>query len=174
MSGGAWRRGESFQPVKILSQIFVLQVLHVLSFLLLAFAGCAVFGDHFTLFSALSADRFDAFSGAGFSVIIAHLFAALFSAWCVSAVVGRLRRAVDFCFTLYFIFVLMTWIYAGFPLSAAWWLVILTCFVIMAAVAEYLCIRREMQDISVVDLKKSTYLDCHYSTSRYSNHHKSV
>lgn len=147
---------ELFSPGKICAQIAILQLLHVGTLSLVSFAGCALLGAPWTTGVALSTHFFSVVSGTGWVAISSTILTALATAYYVSIVVGRLKKSVDFCFTTYFCFVLVVWARNGvFPTSAVWWVAISSSFVVTAVLAEYLCVRREMQDISVNDIPKA-------------------
>lgn len=61
--------------------------------------------------------------------------------------VERARKCLDFSATLYIIHLFFCIMYGGWPSSMAWWVVNGTGLAVMALLAEYLCIKREQQEI---------------------------
>ena len=98
-----------------------------------------------------------AFTTLGWITITGLIFTALASAYFLAVVVERVKKSLDFAFTLYFLHLLVTWAGSdgGFPLKGTWWMLQVLCFILTAALGEYLCLRREMQDISVDDIMAS-------------------
>ena len=144
---------EAFAPGKICSQIALLQLLHTGTLSLLTFAGCALVGAPWSLAVILSTHYCSVTTRLGWIVISASILTALATAWYVSIIVGRLKKSVDFCFTNTFLFVVAVWARnAAFPASATWWVVTVLSFIVTAVLAEFLCVRREMLDISVSDI----------------------
>jgi hypothetical protein len=64
-------------------------------------------------------------------------------------VIERAKKCLDFAATLYIIHLFICIIYGGWPASLTWWVVNIVGLAIMALLGEYLCIRRELQDIPV-------------------------
>lgn len=155
MPGGRLYGREPWDPRKILTQILVLQVLYYMSFgvtlyVLAFFAGCSLDTDH--LFSA----RHVHFSSKmGWLVTGASLATAFAGALFLMQVVERAKKCLDFAFTQYFGHFLAVVVYQGFPTEWQWWLVQGVCVAVMSALGERLCLRREMQDISVDDIMRS-------------------
>lgn len=63
--------------------------------------------------------------------------------------VERAKKCLDFCATLYIIHLFICTIYGGWPASITWWVVNITSLVLMALLGEYLCMRRELQEIPI-------------------------
>ena len=95
------------------------------------------------------------FSHHGWVAISSMVAAAFVTAASLSYIVERAKKCMDFTFTVYFIHVLVCWATTrSFPVSGSWWLVLVLCFIITAALGEYLCLQREMQEISVADIMR--------------------
>jgi hypothetical protein len=122
---------------------------------LLSFAGLALAGCSFSL-SVVTSDSFANSSVSGFVVASALVIAAIGAAWFISVVVGRLRLAIDFSFTLYLFFVVVCWSSSRRLPSLTWWILVLSCFGITAALSERLCVLREMREIAVSDSPSRT------------------
>jgi membrane-bound acyltransferase YfiQ involved in biofilm formation len=95
------------------------------------------------------------FSTLGWVAIAGMVFTAFATAGMLAVVVERVKKCMDFTFTVYFLHVLLSWALTGaFPTSGVWWLVLVLSFIITAALGEYLCLQREMQEISVEDIMR--------------------
>lgn len=65
----------------------------------------------------------------------------------LSVVVERLKKCLDFTFTLYFIHVIICSLYEGFPVEWGFWMSNAVSFLVMVFLGEYLCSRLEMENI---------------------------
>ncbi|CAE7480729.1 sys1, partial [Symbiodinium microadriaticum] len=68
-------------------------------------------------------------------------------AWLLSIIVEKSKKCVDFTFTCFFIHTVVCTFYESFPLNWEWWLIQVVASVLMASLGEYLCARKEMEDI---------------------------
>lgn len=71
------------------------------------------------------------------------------SAILLALIIERAKKCVDFTSTLFIIHTIACWSYKEFPQSWSWWSVHLVAAVNMAVLGEYLCSRRELQDIPI-------------------------
>ncbi|KAJ9527285.1 hypothetical protein QJQ45_025567 [Haematococcus lacustris] len=69
------------------------------------------------------------------------------------AAVERAKKCLDFASTAYFLHLVACWGYEGFPLSLAWWTVNALGLLITSLLGEWLCVRREMQEIPLGSLR---------------------
>ncbi|KAJ9527330.1 hypothetical protein QJQ45_025593 [Haematococcus lacustris] len=67
--------------------------------------------------------------------------------------VERAKKCLDFASTAYFLHLVACWGYEGFPLSLAWWTVNALGLLITSLLGEWLCVRREMQEIPLGSLR---------------------
>ena len=61
----------------------------------------------------------------------------------------RAKKCLDFSFTIQFIHFLATTSHSGFPKSWTWWIVVAVAILITSVVGEFLCMRREMEEIKL-------------------------
>lgn len=74
-------------------------------------------------------------------------------AFCVSIVVQRMKKSIDFSFTVYFLhFLVVSFVEGTIFHNAVCWIVFAFAFICTAALSEYLCLRREMADISIDEI----------------------
>lgn len=71
-------------------------------------------------------------------------------------VVQRAKKCLDFCATIYILHFLLCWIFDAFPVNWEWWLVNIVAMIGMVVLAEFLCLRKEMQDIPRTDTELRT------------------
>ena len=67
----------------------------------------------------------------------------------LSFVVERAKKCLDFTLTLYIIHLACCCAYRGWPRSPEWWALNLTSAAVMAALGEWLCLRKEMREIPI-------------------------
>jgi protein SYS1 len=142
-----------WDPRLITAQICTVQCVHYI-------AQGFVFGLFHLLFgSRLHLDLFFAWEtttvldAPGWMVICNSLIVALFGAVSLLFVVERAKKCFDFAFTVYFLHWLATMIYSGFPSSWDWWVVNTGCMIVMAVAGEQLCMRTELADISLENIR---------------------
>ena len=84
------------------------------------------------------------------TTIAACLFNALFGGCFLMFVVERAKKCFDFAFTAHFLHLYGCYLYDGFPDTWEWWIVNIVSLVAMSLLGEYLCQRREMQEIQLL------------------------
>lgn len=84
------------------------------------------------------------------TVIIAHLFNPLVSAYLLKIFVERSKSCLDFSITYYLIHFLLVWLYSGsIPDTFIWYFVNSVAACIMCVMGEYLCRREELKLIPI-------------------------
>lgn len=79
--------------------------------------------------------------------------------------IERAKKCLDFSATLYIIHLFICIIYGGWPSSITWWVVNVTGLALMSLLGEWLCIRRELQEIPITRLRssKQSFAYCYWS-----------
>ncbi|KAM0928823.1 hypothetical protein ACQ4PT_002010 [Festuca glaucescens] len=85
----------------------------------------------------------------GWCTIASFILAAIAGARFMLYVTERANKCLVFASTLYIIHLFMCIIYGGWPASITWWVVNIVGLAITSLLAEFLCIRRQLQDIPV-------------------------
>ena len=70
----------------------------------------------------------------------------------VAVVVERSKKCWDYCTTIFILHLAVMTITHSFPTSFSWWLVSSCSLVYLTMLSERICLRREMEEIPVVDL----------------------
>lgn len=70
----------------------------------------------------------------------------------LAIIVEKSKKCLDFGVTLFLIHWVMCWMYDGFPTVLDWWIVNLFGMIVMVLLGEYLCSRRELDDIPLLQL----------------------
>lgn len=71
---------------------------------------------------------------------------------CLCVFVERAKKCLDFGVTLYFIDLLVQCFYLEFPKTWNWWIVQGAATAVTVLLGEYLCSRRELEEIPMIDL----------------------
>ncbi|EFJ44897.1 hypothetical protein VOLCADRAFT_121272, partial [Volvox carteri f. nagariensis] len=83
------------------------------------------------------------------SLLITAALGAVFLMW----IVERAKKCLDFASTCFMFHFFFCWHYEGFPARFEWWLVNGLGLIIMSLLGEWLCLRREMQEIPLNTLR---------------------
>ncbi|KAK9838838.1 hypothetical protein WJX74_004249 [Apatococcus lobatus] len=94
---------------------------------------------------------------AGWLVALANVLNAVVASGFLMLVVERAKKCLDFAATLYIIHLAICSVFYGFPSGPEWWGVNVVAFLITAVLGEWLCLRREMQDIPIGSLRRRTH-----------------
>lgn len=123
----------------------------------LSIALCSVlFGTDLTLSDLLDAHHLDALTPGSWPSIVAFLIVAPALGYLLSAVVGRAKKCLDFCFTVYFWHFVICCCYGSFPWNWEWWAVNILALIVSVLLGEFLCWKKEMQDIPRHDRDPAT------------------
>lgn len=78
------------------------------------------------------------------------------SALILCVIVERAKKCLDFAATFHLMHLLLCWQHGGFPSSWEWWALNGGSLVGMALLGEYLCMKRELQDIPLFGSQRGT------------------
>lgn len=70
----------------------------------------------------------------------------------MAIIVEKSKKCLDFSFTLFMIHLFLVCVYDGFPSTWDWWIVHIFSMIAMVLLGEYLCAKREMEDIPLLQL----------------------
>lgn len=62
-------------------------------------------------------------------------------------IIERAKKCLDFAFTFHFVHFVGCWCHSGFPSCWEWWMANSASLIAMALLGEYLCMKRELQEI---------------------------
>lgn len=66
-------------------------------------------------------------------------------------IIQRAKPCLDFTLTTFIVHFVFVWFYSGyFPSSFVWWILIVSCIIIMCVCGEYLCLKSEMKSIPLL------------------------
>ncbi|EQC34932.1 hypothetical protein SDRG_07730 [Saprolegnia diclina VS20] len=126
-------------------------------------------GAHLSLDQFFSYDLHALESIDGVKTSFAHITSGLVNAVLLCYFVERAKKCLDFGVTLHVLDLLVCCVYKGFPSTWSWWIVHGVALAITVILGEYLCSRRELEEIPMLDLftrrgapsprKKSTQME---------------
>ena len=68
----------------------------------------------------------------------------------LAVVVEKSKKCLDFSITLFLVHLMVCTLYGGFPMKLDWWVVHVFGTIIMVVLGEYVCSRRELDDIPLL------------------------
>ena len=86
----------------------------------------------------------------GYVTVISFVAVAVASSPVLLVVVGRAKKCLDFCATMYLWHAVAVCIVSrSVPASVVWWLAAAVCVALSTVVSEMVCLRQEMKEIPV-------------------------
>jgi hypothetical protein len=143
-------QGPTFSPRLIFSQIVALQSLHYLCLSIIIQINHSIFGTTVTVDRIFTAHYLNLWKTSGWIDNAAVICSHVIGAYLLMLIVEKSRKCLDFATTLFFIHFLFCCCYNGFPASWDWWIVHLLGTLIMTVLGEYLCSRRELEEIPLL------------------------
>lgn len=89
----------------------------------------------------------------GWMVVTANILNVVPTAFAMRVVLGRARQCLDFAATVYLVHAIAVWLYAGFPASIPFWVGSVASVGIISALAEWLLMRKELEEIPLAALR---------------------
>ena len=141
-----------FNPRLILSQMISLQSFHYLILGVIFQINHVLFATSITMDRIFTAKYLDVWSATGWIDNAAILFSSIFGAVLLAIIVEKSKKCLDFSVTLFLIHIVTCSIYGGFPSTWDWWIVHTIGLIIMVVLGEYLCSKKELSDIPLLQL----------------------
>ncbi|KAK9677127.1 hypothetical protein RND81_11G123200 [Saponaria officinalis] len=138
-----------WDPWLIVAQIVCLQCLYYLTLGLFFTLLVGTRVSRMTLFYFFDFAAITVSNVTGWCVIASFVLTSLAGAGYLLYLIERAKKCLDFSATIYIIHLFICIVYGGWPSSFTWWVVNIAGLAIMALLGEYLCIRRELQDIPI-------------------------
>lgn len=143
-------RSPRFDPALIAAQMVALQCIFYASLGMWAVALEAAWGVALDVDLLFDSERLRGATASGKVIMMALLINSFVIAWALAALVRRAKQVLDFSATLYLVHLLFCTLYGGFPRLGLWWLVQAACFTIQTLLGEYICVRRELQELPMM------------------------
>uniref|UniRef100_A0A7S1U163 Protein SYS1 homolog n=1 Tax=Phaeomonas parva TaxID=124430 RepID=A0A7S1U163_9STRA len=144
--------GAQFDPTMITLQIVAMQCLYYAVLGLLLGMLRSLWGLDLSLDALFHARLINVGTAEGWIQIMSLLACAPVGSLLLCIVVERAKKCLDFTATLHLLHLLFCTYHSGFPLHWDYWAATGTSFVAMVLLGEFLCSRRELQDIPVLSI----------------------
>lgn len=145
----------AWDPWLIVAQIVCLQCLYyvTLGFFIAILVGTRV--PRMSLLYLFDYATVSVSTVTGWCVIASFLLSSVVGAVYIFHLIERAKKCFDFSATLYIIHLVLCIMYGGWPSSITWWVVTGTGVAVMSLLGEYLCVRRELQEIPITSRYRS-------------------
>eukprot|EP01117_Protostelium_nocturnum_P008500 TRINITY_DN3042_c1_g1_i2.p1 TRINITY_DN3042_c1_g1~~TRINITY_DN3042_c1_g1_i2.p1 ORF type:complete len:156 (+),score=29.94 TRINITY_DN3042_c1_g1_i2:179-646(+) len=140
-------RSAKFDPRLILAQIFAMQFIFYFGLGIMLWVIDSFSGVRITLDQIFDHHLINTSTGMGWIDIFSFFFNGIIGAFALVYVVERHRKCLDFAATVHLIHFASCFFYSGFPIEWPWWITNFVTLLSMAVLGEYLCMKRELQDI---------------------------
>jgi protein SYS1 len=70
----------------------------------------------------------------------------------LAVIVEKSKKCLDFSVTLFLLHLLLCTVYNGLPTALEWWIVHVLATIAMVVLGEYICSRRELDDIPLLQI----------------------
>jgi len=87
-------------------------------------------------------------------VATAFLFNSLATAAFIKIIVQRAKKCLDFSITAYFLHLVATSCFSGFPTQISWWLCMGIDLAITAFLSEWWCLQEELKEIPLASIPR--------------------
>lgn len=144
--------GKAFNPRLIFSQIVAMQCFHYVVLGFLVQVNYVIFGTSITLDRVFTDEYVGLWTAAGWADTLAILIASLVGSVLLAVIVEKSKKCLDFSVTLFMIHFILCTLYKGVPRTWDWYIVHVLGTVFMVLFGEYLCSRRELDDIPLLQI----------------------
>ncbi|PNH03043.1 Protein SYS1 [Tetrabaena socialis] len=142
-----------WDPALIVAQIVTLQCLFYLSLGLWQGLFIGPYVSHLSIAYLFSWRTYNFGTYVGWISVVSALLTSTLGAIFLVWIVERAKKCLDFAATCFLFHLCFCWRYDGFPARLEWWITNLLGLVIMSLFGEWLCLRREMQEIPLNTLR---------------------
>eukprot|EP00026_Physarum_polycephalum_P014824 Phypoly_transcript_15383.p1 GENE.Phypoly_transcript_15383~~Phypoly_transcript_15383.p1 ORF type:complete len:265 (+),score=45.95 Phypoly_transcript_15383:63-857(+) len=138
-----------WDPKYIIFQIAAVQSLYYVQFGVTLLIINQLTGHMFSVEQVFNYRLTNTHSSHGWVVIISTIVNSVLGAGSLLFIVERSKKCLDHSVTVVFLHFIVCSFYAGVPSSLAWWVVTVIGCILMAVIGEYICMRRELQEIPI-------------------------
>mmetsp|Transcript_24915 Transcript_24915/g.59162 ORF Transcript_24915/g.59162 Transcript_24915/m.59162 type:complete len:156 (-) Transcript_24915:1390-1857(-) len=144
---------KNFNPRLIFSQIVALQCFHYLFLGFFFQINHLLYGQNITIDRMFTTQYLKLWHVSGWPDVCAvFLSYTAVGSILMAIIVEKSKKCLDFSFTLFVVHFFIVCFYGGFPGTWDWWIVHIISMVVMVLLGEYLCAKREMEDIPLLVL----------------------
>ncbi|PNW77143.1 hypothetical protein CHLRE_10g423950v5 [Chlamydomonas reinhardtii] len=142
-----------WDPILIIAQIVTLQCLFYLTLGLFQGLFIGPYVSRLSIAYLFSWRMYSIGTYSGVISVLSLLLTACLSAVFLVWIVERAKKCLDFASTCFIFHLWFCWQYDGFPARFEWWVANILGLIIMSLFGEWLCLRREMQEIPLNTLR---------------------
>ncbi|KAG2446261.1 hypothetical protein HXX76_000851 [Chlamydomonas incerta] len=136
-----------WDPILIVAQIITLQCLFYLTLGLFQGLFIGPYVSRLSIAYLFSWRMYSIGTYSGVISVLSLLLTAVLGSVFLVWIVERAKKCLDFASTCFIFHLWFCWQYDGFPARFEWWLANILGLIIMSLFGEWLCLRREMQEI---------------------------
>lgn len=138
---------QAWDPALIIAQIVTIQCVFYFSISVIDYFALSQMVKPVTLDYIFDWRKLALKNMAGALTALTHLLTAALTSIYIVHIVERSKKCLDFSATVYILHFLFCCVYAGIPHNVEWWATNSLGLGLMALLSEWMCIRREMQEI---------------------------
>ncbi|KAG2446260.1 hypothetical protein HXX76_000851 [Chlamydomonas incerta] len=142
-----------WDPILIVAQIITLQCLFYLTLGLFQGLFIGPYVSRLSIAYLFSWRMYSIGTYSGVISVLSLLLTAVLGSVFLVWIVERAKKCLDFASTCFIFHLWFCWQYDGFPARFEWWLANILGLIIMSLFGEWLCLRREMQEIPLNTLR---------------------
>jgi protein SYS1 len=144
---------KNFNPRLIFSQIVAMQCFHYLFLGFFFQINRVLYAQSVTIDRMFTDEYLKIFHASGWPDALAVFMSyTVVGSFLMAIIVEKSKKCLDFSFTLFVVHLVIVCFYDGFPSTWDWWIVHIVSMVSMVLLGEYLCAKREMEDIPLLQL----------------------
>lgn len=143
---------KAFNPRLIFSQIVAMQCFHYFFLVFLFQVNHLLYGTSITLDRVFSDKHVGIWTMRGWVDSFAVLLAEAMGSVLLAIIVEKSKKCLDFSVTIFLIHFLLCTMYDGLPATWDWWIVHVFGTIMMVLLGEYLCSRRELDEIPLLQI----------------------
>jgi len=145
---------QNFNPILIISQIFLILSLNYIMFILFMFVFNTFFGLRIHIDQIFSPEIFDFIENSyGYSTLLTYFFTNLFMIFFFVTIIDKANKILDYAITNFFLHIILTTFINHFPLSYSWWVINGSITASVIIVAEFISLKLDQKEIKLVQFR---------------------
>ena len=149
VGGKLFAGNRGFDPINIIMQIVSLEFLYYTSLSLMILFFDFIVGYRSHMGQLFSPSSFDLTLDYSYTTVLANFANIVLVVTALAYVVEKANRCFDFCLTIFFLHLILTWSIYKFPVTLTWWATHAALITITVLASEYVCLRLETAEIKL-------------------------
>jgi hypothetical protein len=142
-------KNHNFDPVLIISQIFLIFSIYYIIQIFFTFLFNTLFGLHLHIDQILSSEVLDFSTSYGFAYLCTMFFTYLFMCGVYIIIVDKANKILDYVLTNYLFHLILTTLNSHFPISFMWWTTHTTLLVVITLISEFISLKLDQRGIKL-------------------------